>query len=606
MKKRLVFILKYYLFILSVFVLQKPIFMLYNQGLSVTVKDVFAVVVNGFSMDLSTAAYFTIIPLFILWSGLWIHNDWPRKVLMGYTLVVLLFFMLIIIPDFHLFSSWGTHLDSSVFFYLKSPAGAAASVPYWMIALFILTIILSVFIFYSLFKKTVGKHAIQSISRTGKTKQTVLLIPILLLLFLAIRGGVGASTMNVGHVFFSGKMFLNQSAINPVFNFLYSVSHANEEEIEYNFMKDEEAERRFTLLRTENRDEKFPALLSNQRPDVVFIVLESFSAKVIGALGGIPDVTPNFNRLSGEGVLFTNFYANSFRTDRGLISLLSGTPSLPTVPLMRYAGKLTRLPSISLSLKKQGYDLSLLYGGDVNFANMRQYFVCSGFEKIASDVSFPLSDRRSRWGVPDEITFNHLYKEIENEKKRPFLKFFLTLSSHEPFDVPTRKFKEPFLNSVHYTDSCLGNFIEKLKLLPNWKNTLVVLLPDHSVLYPDTMQNSSPERYKIPMLWLGGAVSRAKRVDTLAAQSDLAATLLAQLGLPSSEFRFSRNFMKKSTPKFAFFTYNNGLGFVTNKSKYVLDLETNKELLFSGASALSDSYSGKAMLQMLLKDFKSR
>ncbi len=606
MKQRFLFILKYYFFILSVFVLQKPIFMMYNHGFSLSLSDLLSVVLNGITMDFSTAGYFTVLPLLILWSGLWIRNGWPEKLLKGYTLFILIFLMLIIIPDFHLFSSWGTHIDSTIFFYLKSPVEAAASVPYWMIGLVVVIIFLSVLSFYKLYLKIFGESSLQKIPTNGKAKQTALIIPIFLVLFLAIRGGVGASTMNVGHVFFSGNMFLNQSAINPVFNFLYSVTHKNDDEIEYSFMKESEAERIFASLRKENENEDFPVLLTTKRPDVIFIVLESFSAKVIGSLGGIPDVTPNFNRLSGEGVFFTNFYANSFRTDRGLISLLSGTPSLPTVPLMRYAGKLTKLPSISSSLKKQGYDLSLLYGGDVNFANMRQYFVCSGFEKISSDVSFSLSERRSRWGVPDEITFNHLYNEIKNEKKRLYLKFFLTLSSHEPFDVPVTGFKEPYLNSVHYTDSCLGKFIEKLKLLPDWKNTLVVLLPDHSVLFPDTMQNSQPDRYRIPMLWLGGAVSRPQRVDTLAAQSDLAATLLAQLGLPYSEFRFSRNFMKKGTPKFAFFTYNNGLGFVTNKSKYVLDLETNKTLLNSGESVTADANSAKAMLQMLLKDFKSR
>ena len=58
------------------------------------------------------------------------------------------------------------------------------------------------------------------------------------------------------------------------------------------------------------------------------------------------------------------------------------------------------------------------------------------------------------------------------------MKMFLTLSSHEPFDVPMNRLEDKYLNSIAYTDSCVGDFVEKLKRLPVWDNTLIVFIPN--------------------------------------------------------------------------------------------------------------------------------
>ena len=219
-------------------------------------------------------------------------------------------------------------------------------------------------------------------------------------------------------------------------------------------------------------------LLNMDRPNVIMIVLESFSGIITEELGGIEGVAPTINRLYREGIGFTNFYANSFRTDRGLVSILSAYPAQPTTSIMKYPSKTQTLPSISQSLKKEGYDLEFLYGGDADFTNMRSYFIGAGFDKIVADQNFPISDRLSKWGVNDEKTFRYLSEQLKGEQTQPFMKLFLTLSSHEPFDVPMKRFEDPYLNSVAYTDSCLGVFIDELKASPLWENTLVVLLPE--------------------------------------------------------------------------------------------------------------------------------
>jgi phosphoglycerol transferase MdoB-like AlkP superfamily enzyme len=580
--------------------------MLYHHKPEVGFADALAVMWHGLAMDLTTAGYMTLLPFLAVWIALWLRGRWIDRFLRIYSGIVLGLIALILVSDLVLFEYWGSHIDNTALFYLKSPVDAAASVSVWVILLAFLMIVLLTTLLFVLIRKSVLKSVVSSFSNEKKSKQSLWFALLMALLVVTIRGGVGVSTMNVGRAYFSGNMFLNQAAINPAFNLFYSLSHQDKEDIHYDFLNEEDALAAFSTLKEDSIDTDFPRLLNTTRPNVILIVLEGFSAKIISPLGGLPDVTPNINRLSSEGILFTNFKANSFRTDRGLISLLSGTPSLPTTPLMKFPTKLNRLPSISGSLKQQGYDLSMLYGGDINFANMRQYFVCSGFENIASEENFPITDRLTKWGAPDHITFPFFYNSIRNQQKQPFMKMFLTLSSHEPFDVPTRKFDAPYLNAVHYTDSCLGIFISQLKKLPVWKNSLVILIPDHSVLFPKTMQNQDPERYDIPMLWLGGAIKQPMKIDTLAAQSDLAATLLAQMDVPAKGFKFSRNFLKKSTPKCVFFSYINGFGFLTKGNSFVYDCGANQTILKEGSNAHENETKGKAYIQMLLKDFNER
>ncbi len=606
MKSKILFILKYWLFFVTVFALQKPIFMLYHFKREVLLSEYLKVLFYGFPMDMTTAGYMTVLPMLITIATVWLKGNWSDKVLKIYSGIILSFISIILVSDIELFGFWSTHLDNTVLFYLKSPADAAASVSYWRIFFGFAIMAGLAFALYKALIHTVFRCSFSSFNQNKKGRLTTILALLTIILFIVIRGGIGVSTMNIGRVYFSSNMFLNLSAINPCFNFIYSLSHQNTEKIDYNFMSAEDAKSTFNSLKEDPNDHDFPRLLNQQRPNIILIVLESFSAKIVEPLGGIPKVAPRLNTLCNEGILFTNFYANSFRTDRGLLAVLSGMPSMPTVPLMRYPEKLNKIPSISRSLKEQGYDLSMLYGGDINFANMRQYFVCSGFEKIVSDENFPITDRLSKWGAPDHVTFNYLSKEMRKPRKQPFMQMFLTLSSHEPFEVPFHKFEEPYLNSIAYADSCLGQFIDDLKKQPMWKNSLVILIPDHSVLYPQTMQNSSPERYRIPMLWLGGAIKQPMRVDTLAAQSDLAATLLGQMNIPAKDFSFSRNFLKKSTPKMAFFSYINGFGFVTDGNSTSYDCGANQLISSQGKNAHENETKGKAMLQYLLDDFNRR
>jgi phosphoglycerol transferase MdoB-like AlkP superfamily enzyme len=301
-------------------------------------------------------------------------------------------------------------------------------------------------------------------------------------------------------------------------------------------------------------------------------------------------------------------YANSFRTDRGIVAVLNGYLAQPTTSIMKYPAKSQTLPSIAKSLQKKGYTSDMLYGGDINFTNMQSYFFSSGYSKVTADRDFPLKSRLSKWGANDDITFAHLYQSMtDNSRKEPFFSTFLTLSSHEPFEVPYNRLKDPYLNSVAFTDSCLGDFIDKLKKLPLWNNTLIVLVSDHGFRYPASVKEHDPKRYHIPMLWLGGAIKEPRVIANYGNQTDLAATLLYQLDLPHKEFTFSNNMVDSLQPAYAFYSYNNGFGFIDTTGVSVYDCESEKPLIIKPEAGNEIRLNnGKALLQTLYDDLGSR
>ena len=130
---------------------------------------------------------------------------------------------------------------------------------------------------------------------------------------------------------------------------------------------------------------------------------------------------------------------------------------------MKIPAKSRTLPSIAGKLVKEGYATDFLYGGDINFTNMKSYLLGSGYQRLTADVDFSMSERKNPWGVNDDITFEYLYNEI---KKRPadglWHTAFLTLSSHEPFEVPYHRLDDKILNAFAFTDDCLGKFIDRL------------------------------------------------------------------------------------------------------------------------------------------------
>ncbi|WP_195374206.1 MULTISPECIES: alkaline phosphatase family protein [Parabacteroides] len=612
MSKRLIFLLAVFALWLPVFAIQKPVFMLYHAlENSSSLTDYLQVILHGVLLDCTISGYLTVIPLLCVLVSIWLPGTVYKKILKGYFLIIAILVAAIYAVDVALYGYWGFRLDATLFFYLQSPKDAMASVPLKTFALQLVMFAAYAWVIYWLFKRLI----IPLFPSTPVHRRLGGTIGILLvggILFIPIRGGITTSTANVGMVYFSKNQFLNHAAINPTFSLIASMSKQQDFAAQFNFFPEEERQERYATLTQyndslTNNAEKIK-LLTTDRPNILIILLESFTANAIEAVGGEAGITPNLNKLSKEGITFTNMYANSFRTDRGLVAVLNGHLAQPTTSIMKYPAKSQTLPSIAKSLGEQGYTADMLYGGDINFTNMQSYFFGSGYSKITADRDFPLSSRLSKWGANDDITFSHLYESIrERDEKTPWLSTFLTLSSHEPFEVPFHHLEDPYLNSVAFTDSCIGSFVDKLKELPAWKNTLIVLISDHGYRYPSPMLDYEPRRFHIPMIWLGGAVKEPAIIDIYANQTDLAATLLSQLNLPHDQFTFSRDILDAGYPKYSFYTFSNGFGFIDSTGVSVYDNESNRPLLEEPSTDSQTRLDkGKVLLQTLYDDLGKR
>ena len=599
MFQRILYLLKTYLLTVIIFFIAKVVFMFYNSNQDFSGYDIINVLWHGLSLDLSTSLYIIIIPFLVcavsIWTGM---TKVLRITLSVYYSLVGIVMMLAFVADTSLYEFWLFKLDSSCLQYLETPTEAMASVSTgYIIIRFIIIIIGAVLVWWAYTHPQWSTNP----SRHRITESVVALLCIPLII-IGIRGGLGESTTNIGQVYYSQNQFLNHSAVNPVFNFIDSFDKAD---ANYHFMDDEECNQLIdSLYNTKSID--CDTLLNTQTPNIIIILLEGCGGEFT-EIGGRTDITPNLNKLAKEGIYFTNCYGNSWRTDRGTVCALSGYPSFPTMSVMKIPSKSRSLPNIARTLQQQrGYNTSYLYGGDINFTNMRSYLISGGFENLTWMKDYSAEEQKTaQWGVRDDITFKTLY-QMTTKAEQPFLIGFSTLSSHVPWDVPIHHFDDEIINSFYYLDQCVGDFINKLRKSATWKNTLVIMLPDHGIPY-NGIDETSPSLNHIPMIWVGGAIKGPKRIEQVCNQTDLPATLLGQLGINHDEFSFSRDVLSSSyTMPFATHTYDDGFSMVDSTSFVCYDFISNKVIAENGKKSERLLKYGKAILQAASKDFQER
>ena len=608
MKKRIAYISLYFFTVLLIFILQKPLFMLYNGSIEkgFGFADYMQVMIHGASLDAATAGYLTAFPFLLVLISIWFRKFLLKKILYGYYILAAALISIIFVVDMALYTFWGFKLDVSVFLYIDSPKEALASVSVGFILLRVLAILLLIALNSWVLLKITPSVLTATRKRIAGTAGMLLLGGVL---FIIIRGGVTESTSNIGQVYFSNEPFLNHSAVNPDFSLLSSMGKSQDFASEFNFFDEEKRAALFDGLYPTTDGDSIIQVLNTKRPNILIILMEGFGGAFVEPLGGLPDVTPHFNRLSKEGIFFTNCYANSFRTDRGTVCTFSGYLGLPTASVMKIPAKSRTLPAIAEGLSKAGYKTDFLYGGDINFTNMKSYLLSTGYQRLIANTDFSLAEQTSNaWGVNDDITFEYLYNQLRNRKEEgPWHTAFLTLSSHEPFEVPYHRLEDKIPNAFAYTDECLGKFIDRLKQTPAWKDLLVICLPDHGFYYPREGSNAMPRFYHIPLLWLGGAVKQPMQVDKIMNQTDLAATLLGQLGLEHTAFTFSRNVLGSDYKyPFAFYSFNNGFSFRDSTGVTVFDNNSGSILFNEPEADESRLDKGKAILQTVYDDLGNR
>jgi phosphoglycerol transferase MdoB-like AlkP superfamily enzyme len=276
---------------------------------------------------------------------------------------------------------------------------------------------------------------------------------------------------------------------------------------------------------------------------------------------------------------------------------------------LKYQKLTQKLVFLPAKLNSEGYKSEFYYGGTLVFANYQSFLVQAGYDKMVSDKDFPPADLKSKWGAFDHVVFNKCLADSPDNDTR-FFKTILTLTSHEPFETPIPKAikgdddDSKYLNSLHYTDSCFGDFIKEAKTRKWWDNTLIIIIADHGSSRPGNSEMWEKSKYHIPMIWLGGALNVHDTViSNLASQTDLAATLLSQLEINADDFKFSKNILANEYVPYSFFTFSGGFGFLKPNDLLIYNTITNTYTEPNQNKDSINEMQGKAYLQTLYMDF---
>lgn len=551
--------------------IQKPVFLIFHGGEGLSAADWFEVIYHGLSMDCTVAGYLTAVPGLLMVAGIWLpHRAWLQQIMRGYNAVAAVLMSLAAVANIGLYGHWGFPLDvTPVFYFTSSPSAAAASATMGeIIGAIVGFLIYTDLIFMSLY--LIDKHITVDVWRQ-RPVATVVGLLLVGLLFIPIRGGFTVSTMNPGRAYYSQNNRLNHAAVNPFFSFLYSATHQADFGSQFRYLDPEVADETFKAM-TAN-----PTILTDtlfeSRPDIYLIIAESFSSHLLPSQGG-EAIAVRLDSLARNGVLFDNFYASSFRTDRALPAILGAIPGQPNTSLMKYISKTEGLPSLPRSLKDAGYALSYYYGGDINFTNMKSYLVNCGFEDIVCDRDFPVKERTGKWGAHDHLLFSKVLADIKSgNDAAPQLRVIQTSSSHEPFEVPyTSRHRAPAANAFAYTDSCIGAFADSVSRLP--RKSLIVIVPDHYGCYPADIEGETA-RHHVPLIFAGNALQhKGIRIHRHGSQTDLAATILGQLGIDASAFKFSRDMLADTPAPFAFYSSPNAIALSDSTATATVDIST--------------------------------
>jgi phosphoglycerol transferase MdoB-like AlkP superfamily enzyme len=564
--------------------------------------------VHGLRLDLSMSAYLVFIPFLFLSLILLVFKKTSKGFNGFLQLALLIPSSIIIAIDAQLFRYWGFKLDLTPFRFIQTGASdAAASIrlvdTLLVFAAFAFILLLALL----LYKKLLAK----SFVKIPQKRSTGLIALVLCaILFVPIRGSFDVAPISVSSAYFHKDHFPNQAAINPVWNFMYALTIKNQD-VRLNLCDKDEATKTWESLYGASDSTYYSPKPTIDKPNVILVVLESFSAKLIEPLGGTPGLTPRLNKLCSDGVLFTNYYASGDRSDMGLASMFTGYPAMPNKHLLAFPQRLQSLPNICKTLAAQGYTSSFFYGGNLEFANINSLFITGGVNNIITQKEMPSFGDNGKWGVHDEHVFELFANHIKQEAE-PFFASVFSLSSHEPYKVPAtyKHFKgnlAAFNGATYYTDSCLGVLVDELKTSGVWDKSIVIITADHATRMPDMSDVNRANKFRIPLLLTGGAIDTSYTLDHLCSQSDLALTVLNVLGLEtrSEDFPFSKNMFDLSKD-FALYYYNKGVAYLEPSGSIVYDIRGDYSTLLRGSDSAGYIQKAKAVTQAIDNDFASR
>lgn len=278
--------------------------------------------------------------------------------------------------------------------------------------------------------------------------------------------------------------------------------------------------------------------------NVVVILMESFAGRFVGSLGGPEDITPNFDALTKDGVLFTRFFSNGTHTHQGMFATMACFPNLPGYEyLMQQPEGARQFSGLPRLLSARGYRDVYVYNGDFAWDNQFGFFRNQGMTTFVGRDDFinPVFIDKT-WGVSDQDVFDRALEELEAmPEDRPFHALVQTLSNHTPYALPDplpvlpvtgHGEQNEHLTAMRYSDWALGRFFRSARTRPWFDQTLFVILGDHGFSSPLQLTDIDLLRFHVPMLMIAPGIQAqfGRERATVGTQVDVVPTIMGRLG----------------------------------------------------------------------------
>lgn len=602
------------------FAFLRVIFILYNQQelytQDISFNEVLQTFYHSLVVDMATASYLMLITLVLLTAGSLLKPRLFMRINNIYVLLVIILFGFITAGELGIYPEWKTKLSAKALSYLRRPDEAFFSISSHLFFNLLGIAVFIAFLGWYAYRKSVIRNF--SFQRVRILPSSIQLIVVAGLLFLGLRGGIGPIPVSPSSAYFSTKNFLNHTAVNTGFNLAISMLESNKFNYKspFSFFNDNEAAA-ITKGLNDYPSDSTEHILTSGRPNIVILLMESWSADLIESLGGEPGITPRFKELEKDGILFTDFYASGGRSQQAIASLIGGFPATPYTTITENAEKYAQLPSLVKILNDMDYHTSFYFGGQLTYGNIKAFLYHNEFDKIVEQVDFEDDIPAGRLGVHDEFLFQRYINDYK-DKKEPFFSIIFTLSSHSPYDQPMEEVlnwggnERAFINSAYYSDSCLGAFFNKAKDLEWYDNTLFIVMADHSHNSYRNHKLESFNYHRVPLFFYGPVIKEEKRgvkIPKISQTADVTVTLLNQLGIPSEDFKWGKDLLNPYSPGYAYFELHYAFGWKQPDGAFVYGWEWDHYYQMEMSPATTPEQKqelkrkGKAYMQVLFKEF---
>lgn len=542
-------LLKYYLYMILIFFIGRlSLFVLYFDNFKDSGVNYWLTFIYGLKMDTMTASVLLVIPLIFLSFTPKKFKNFANSFLKYYFLIVLSIIIYIENATFPFIAQYDVRPNYLFIEYLIYPREVFAMIfADYKPELFIAFSMIGIFI-YSYLK--FAKNEFIEAFETSYIKRVALFLPILFILFMGVRSSFGHRPANISDAMYTTNRMVNEITKNSLYNIVYAaysnIVHEGGEVKLYGKMDIKEAlERVKKRLNIQNIDENSPLsrvekshFKSDKPKNLVIFVQESMGYQFVNATGGEDGITPNFNQLSKEAILFKDLYSNGTRSVRGLAGVSAGNLAIPGEGVIKRSKAQTDFFTIASALKPFGYHTSFIYGGESRFDNMRSWYSGNGFDEIIDQPCFENPTFVAPWGVCDGDLVSRANEEFKklHATNQKFATVMFSQSNHSPFLYPNEKIElikdvpaNSVKNAVKYADYAIGRFIELAKKEPYYKDTVFVIVADHNVrVYGGDMV--PVDMFHIPAMILGGGIEPLV-YDKIASQPDVLATALDLIGL---------------------------------------------------------------------------